>query len=306
MEKIYSEVEITSWDRNEYPGGYPNPTGPNNPGRWHPEAIRGHGLYLLTEEDWQEVKEIGEEPSLLADFFQMDPVIGKEENYEIKSVAYERMGDYAIVVATQVGDDCFEYDIKEEIKDAKRRLCTKRSKCHDCSVMEGEPHLSGCDVERCPFCGGQSLSCDCIYHEFYPDELPEEVYENGPPDEIEKKWRALIEKKGKIPHIVFPVFCALCGEPWPDIFMRDDWHKVVPGDLRNKVLCFSCYKDIKKKPDMPRPTLCCKCGKKEENDRYLTFNERSLAFAEKIAPLTRENAVCNECYQTIQRWIKGE
>ena len=33
--------------------------------------------------------------------------------------------------------------------------------CPDCAVIEGEFHVPGCYVERCPVCGRQSISCDC-------------------------------------------------------------------------------------------------------------------------------------------------
>ena len=33
--------------------------------------------------------------------------------------------------------------------------------CHDCNCPPGAYHHVGCDVERCPRCGGQVISCDC-------------------------------------------------------------------------------------------------------------------------------------------------
>lgn len=33
-------------------------------------------------------------------------------------------------------------------------------KCHDCQVERGELHEKGCDVEQCPECRTQLISCD--------------------------------------------------------------------------------------------------------------------------------------------------
>lgn len=35
-------------------------------------------------------------------------------------------------------------------------------RCHDCNVKLGQYHHPGCDMERCPRCGGQLISCDCF------------------------------------------------------------------------------------------------------------------------------------------------
>lgn len=33
--------------------------------------------------------------------------------------------------------------------------------CGDCGVVDGQIHVLGCDLERCPACGGQKITCEC-------------------------------------------------------------------------------------------------------------------------------------------------
>jgi hypothetical protein len=41
--------------------------------------------------------------------------------------------------------------------------------CHDCAAIKGEFHGPGCDVERCPSCGGQIYGCDCDWPDVADD-----------------------------------------------------------------------------------------------------------------------------------------
>ncbi len=37
--------------------------------------------------------------------------------------------------------------------------------CHDCGIVTGQYHVPSCNVEQCPKCHGQAISCPCRYAE---------------------------------------------------------------------------------------------------------------------------------------------
>ena len=48
----------------------------------------------------------------------------------------------------------------------------KRKTCGDCGTKEGQLHILGCDMEGCPFCGNQLISCQCVYKKLGIDVSP--------------------------------------------------------------------------------------------------------------------------------------
>ena len=72
--------------------------------------------------------------------------------------------------------------------------------CHDCDVLKGQIHEYGCDMEICPFCRGQLISCKCIYKKLkiaYSDGI---AVTYPVSDRNTKKFIALLNKKGRIPY----------------------------------------------------------------------------------------------------------
>lgn len=130
----------------------------------------------------------------------------------------------------------------------------KVSTCFECGVKEGQYHQPGCFNEKCPFCGGQLVSCDCCYKHLKlidkkkytaaTDFLSPSIYKNGLTRAQGMKWDKILKKKGLIPYIQYPIVCAYCGKLWPDMFMDDRWSKYIEPAMRNRVLCKECFKLI--------------------------------------------------------------
>ena len=100
-------------------------------------------------------------------------------------------GQYALGKA-----DLSEYfylseDVLEAIIIDQSAIKSLKNICHDCLAEPGQLHELGCDMERCPFCGKQLISCGCY----------DTIMDIGPDMEInDQKWLEILNERGRIPY----------------------------------------------------------------------------------------------------------
>ena len=77
--------------------------------------------------------------------------------------------------------------------------------CPDCGAPSGEFHEFFCLKERCPFCGGQRVTCSCIVTVLKlndEERAAVEAYEDDskePLAGIIQRWAAALMNKGRLP-----------------------------------------------------------------------------------------------------------
>ena len=118
MKLLDNSLSVTSWDRWEDPGDYPNgiatctlPAGP-----WKPDDTEGCGIYRLEKGDWEELQEAHKE-GCLDDYFddlQLDIGGDSIDHLKIKEYRCKHIGEFLVV--TPEFKDCASPCPVEEAK----------------------------------------------------------------------------------------------------------------------------------------------------------------------------------------------
>ncbi len=120
-----------------------------------------------------------------------------------------------------------------------KRSLFKDAKCRCCGAKQGQYHrIFPCQLEDCPFCGTQLISCECPAIYFGKPELTRLEW---------SEWETIVLKKGRKPFIYFPTVCCRCGELNPEFFnvSNEEWKRNVPNYSPMEISCKDCYEIIK-------------------------------------------------------------
>ncbi len=70
----------------------------------------------------------------------------------------QRIKEAQEIVSVRIEENIYP---RVKFGEEKRDWGAERVACRDCGVVKGQFHVPNCDVEQCPKCGGQLISCDC-------------------------------------------------------------------------------------------------------------------------------------------------
>lgn len=99
--------------------------------------------------------------------------------------------------------------------------------CTDCFCKEGELHKVGCDMEKCPLCKGQLISCGCF--------MDNRIYNN------------MEQIPNREPFFIETTACARCGMKHPQMLMvdKETWKNICGVTFdEDSSLCPDCMEFI--------------------------------------------------------------
>jgi hypothetical protein len=206
------------------------------------------------------------------------------------------------------GSSAFKY---EKYKTNYRGM---EKKCNRCGAGEGALHEFFCEMEYCPYCGRSLMSdeCGCLYKELGyendPPNVPDHFITEGWTDKDVEESLKILENKGRIPNIHYPIICPNCGVLWPVPFDKSE-ESVYGILLKNRQyssLCYTCFKEIKllietgKESEIYFPDRCSYCG----NESIAPLNVQKEEWDSYIQPNMRDKLICQACFDSIKSKIE--